>query len=95
MIFTAEPSRIGKIVCTTPLPKVFTPTSVPTPESWIAPAVISEAEAVYWLTSTASGRGAIAVFSASYSVSTPARDCTLTIGPLEMNFDDTSTAALR
>jgi hypothetical protein len=33
--------------------------------------------------------------SASYSVSTPARDCTLTIGPLEMNFDDTSIAALR
>jgi hypothetical protein len=46
VIFTAEPSRIGKIDCTTPLPNVFSPTSVPTPLSWIAPAVISDADAV-------------------------------------------------
>ena len=47
------------------------------------------------LTSTASGRGGIAVSSASYWVLLPPRDSTETIGPDGMNFELTSMAAFR
>ena len=50
-----EPSDSGMIVCTEPLPKVCVPTIVARPQSWSAPATISDAEALPWLTSTTIG----------------------------------------
>ena len=50
-----EPSDSGMMVCTEPLPKVWVPTIVARPQSWSAPATISEAEALPWLTSTTIG----------------------------------------
>ena len=67
----------------------------PSVSSKMLPGSIGYVDLAVFGQTTASGRGAIAVFSASYSVSVPARDFTLTIGPLEMNFEATSTAALR
>ncbi len=50
-----EPSSISMMVCTLPLPKVGTPSTVARRWSWSAPATISEAEADPALTSTTSG----------------------------------------
>ena len=50
-----EPSDSGMIVWTEPLPNVWVPTTIARPQSWSAPATISEAEALPWLTSTTIG----------------------------------------
>ena len=48
------------IVCTDPLPKVCVPITTPRPQSWSAPATISDADALPWLTSTTIGKSVIA-----------------------------------
>ena len=52
---TALPSFIEYVVCTTPLPYVFSPTIVPLPVSCIAPDKSSDADALPPLTSTTKG----------------------------------------
>ena len=51
-----EPSDSGMMVCTEPLPKLWVPSTTARPQSWSAPATISDAEALPWLTSTTIGK---------------------------------------
>src|SRR3990172_3794502 len=51
-----DPSVSGMMVWTDPLPKVCVPRTMARPQSWSAPATISEAEALPWLTSTTMGK---------------------------------------
>ena len=44
------------IVCTDPLPKLCVPSTTARPQSWSAPATISEAEALPWLTRMTMGK---------------------------------------